>query len=161
MDETRRTPEEAYEEIVRLLETAPRATDAEMSVAKTHTQFGNNFCLLFISMQRDDPEDVLVECYLEPARALGDPWTRFVSNNGELIGKIFEALKAKIVYGEILSAFGNILKSGSEDLLTKIQALNEDMESVGVAAWSKLNPLLAEAAEKMREEGIQPEEFFS
>ncbi len=34
------------------------------------------------------------------------------------------------------------------------------IESMGIYAWRRLNPLLEKAAGKMKDEGINPKEFF-
>lgn len=163
-----------HEYYVDLVSRAPKTPIDELTAKEQeygHTQYGNNFYLLFLSRLRaqgsPDAEEYkkrdLISVYLTAAETTYEKqWAQFLEHNTELIIDIDAALDGVAVYAELLEEHRNLLKVAmrSKDIrpVDEFEALG--IELVGVYAWRQLNPLLEKAAEKMKDEGIALEEFF-
>jgi|SRR3989344_1390915 len=131
------------------------------------SQFGNNFHFLFLEIQisQESPEKLESLSYGKLAKAentYGDRWRNFLSINEKLVKKIVETLDHVNVALELREHYAELLKSARE---SKDYTLADEFESLGIQAvqdyaWKNLNPLLEDAAKKMRKSGIKPENFF-
>lgn len=165
-----------HEYYVDLVKRAPKVPPNQLNSNERkhgHEQFGNNFYLLFLTRLRaeraPDPqkfrsENLLTQVYLNRAETTyAKQWTEFLSHNGDLIKKINTALDGVSIYSEIWSHYRDLLlderREGSNlHKANDFQALG--CEAVGIYAWRQLNPLLEKAADRMKQEGINPQEFF-
>lgn len=131
---------------------------------REHTQFGNNFYLLFETMRRavNDPEsaeeDALVQIYLRRAERL-EQWPVFVQNNPELLKGIFGAIESLAPYRLHEDHYVNLLRQGRFDEADEYAATS-NYEEIGIGVWDRLNPLLEQAAQKLEGLGIDPVDFF-
>jgi len=161
-------PHEYYVDLVRRSPKLPDDKITPFEKEHGHLQFGNNFYCLFLARLRAerDPEigDHGIQIYLGAAqRQYGDQWQRFLSHNQELVKKIDHALDGLEPYDELLRHYRDLLreavKTGDYALADEYETLG--IESVGILAWRKLNPLLEKAAKQMDKDGIKSKEFFA
>ncbi len=108
----------------------------------------------------------LEEVYLDNMEArYSEHWQRFLSKNTELIEKIDLGIAGLAPYQQLWRHYRDLLcdrvTDGNMYLDNDFEALGSEIEAVGIQAWRELNPNLEKAAEQMRLEGINPEEFFS
>ena len=152
------------EEILTQVESAEKARviDGEKKVA--HTQFGNNFFLLFDSMRISEDERGALSFYVDRAKSHGDKWNRFLEQNAELIANINSVLDGLSPYNLAIGHFNDLFNEGlSNEAKAFSKAIDPDLgiEALGIPQWNRLNPLLEQAADKMREVDINPQIFFS
>jgi hypothetical protein len=129
----------------------------------THTQFGNNFYLLFMSLDIPQRGNHLVQIYRKPAEKLGEPWQAFLADNQPLLGDVREALTGKRPYSELLGAFIRLINRGHADVAEKLNVYAAHpigLEAIGIHAWDRLNPLLRTASQRMEAVGIVPQQFY-
>lgn len=126
----------------------------------SHDQHGNNFYCLFYALTEEKPEGF----YWGYAQELKRICPSFCDDNAGLIKKIIEALKLQDPYHELLwDGVRDLYKQRRDDLVDRLDQAAEHpggIEAIGIWAWDRINPLLEKAADKMREYGINPEDYY-
>lgn len=161
--------EQTHKYFVNLLQRLPKTPLNEQTPYERehgHEQFGSNFFMLFSALQSQetDPEaySVLSIYTARAEKQYSEQWQRFIKNNRRLIDQIYKELDRKKVYLELLEHFRDLLmtkrEGGNPNIADEFTAMG--IKSVGIYVWRKLNPLLKEAADQMKKEGINPEKFF-
>lgn len=155
-----RAPEDIIREMREMALGTDKASDEEFEASEgKHSQFGNNFYNLFLVLKTKEPKAISGQQLLDKAESLGSKWGNFIEENRGLIERINLALEKEELYRKLLSKHIELLKKGDYDLAESISS-ELHLESIGIAAWNALNPLLEEAAAKMREYDIDPVQFF-
>lgn len=156
-----------YEDLVRNSPKVLYEDQTDWERKNGHYQYGNNFYLLFLALQRyrenpQEPDNVLVEVYLNRAEELGDKWFNFLASNENLIGEIFEASNNRNIYSDLLGYIMKLMGEHREDrdFTEAFNFADLGVEEIGIYYWRILNPLLEEAARQMEKCGIDPTEFF-
>lgn len=127
-------------------------------------QFGNNFFLLFDTMRISEDERGALSFYVDRAKSYGNKWNNFLEQNVELIADINRALDGLSSYNLAIGHLTDLLNEGLIDEARAFsKAIDPDLgtNALGIPQWDRLNPLLEQAANKMQEVGINPQEFFS
>ncbi|MDP4000521.1 MAG: hypothetical protein Q8Q11_03820 [bacterium] len=162
-------PLEPSAEMRELAANAPKVPmdDPRVETRERTIQFGNNFYLLFSQLRHLEvggERNEFYEVYLGKAEDLGDVWVKFLDDNEEFVGQIKEALAEKDQVGPLNREYVRLLKvdrsGAAADLLDEATGHPLGLMAVEYHVWDRLNPLLEEAAEKMREAGIDPEQFY-
>ncbi|OGI73085.1 hypothetical protein A3D42_02050 [Candidatus Nomurabacteria bacterium RIFCSPHIGHO2_02_FULL_41_18] len=121
-------------------------------------QFKNNFFILFLALR--SASEGHTELYLKQAQKLGEKWTNFLAQNKNLISKMDPTLNALEINQKIVENTLELMRLDEPKAFTDIAKIQSESEKIRNAAWATLNPLLEEAANKMRECGIVPEKDF-
>ena len=148
--------EKICQQMREIAESLPKPSGEERREAG---QFGNNFYLLFTSINKNNP--VLVEIYLHRAEKLyGEKWRKFLEENSVLINQMGGILKELEIDSELLTLLVKLYRNQKTvGLGDKIdEELN--LKSIGNDIWNKLNPLLRQASGAMTRCEINPEEFY-
>ncbi len=128
-----------------------------------HTQFGNNFYLLFLAIkyEKSKPGAIIIEVYLKRIeKKYPEKWKKFLEDNTDLVAQIQEALKQYEISGELMRHYVMLLKNPKAQKLS--DQIYEEINLGGIDSeiWNKLNPLLKQASEAMTLCGIKPEDFY-
>ncbi len=152
---------ERIEKAIQKAQSLERAT-----VQEDVDQFGNNFFFLFAELKysKEFNTETEKDGYLADAEAYTDKWSRFLSENTNLLEEIYEALDDQLKYDELLQIYINFLNmkdfEGADAFNKKIDP-KLGIEAYRIPIWKRLNSLLKQAADQMRKVGIEPEEFYS
>ena len=169
---TRNQPDRSHEYFVDLLRRSPKVPVYQQTRDERehgHAKFGNNFFMLFSELQSQeaDPEAYRrrspVQVYTAQAEErYGEKWLRFKKNNRGLIDQIYQELDRYGTYLELLEHYKDLLiaeRSGANsNIADEFRAMG--IGSVEIYVWRKLNSLLKKAANQMKKQGINPQEFF-
>jgi len=119
--------------------------------------YGNNFhAFLYCFLQPEWKTSFFKKIYLERINSYQEGWEEFKQENEGMITKILEILKKREILGEVNKVIKEVLKQER-----KIKGLEEErIDTIDFYIKSKINPLLKEAAEKMRAKWIPFEKFF-
>jgi len=148
--------EQIYQQMREIVGTLPKPSGEER---KEGGQFGNNFYLLFISINKRNP--TLVEGYLRKAEKLyGEKWKKFLEENTVLITQIGEILKELEIDSELLKLLVKLYRNPRTIELGEEINKELNLRGLGNDIWNRLNPLLRQASEAMVGYGINPEEFY-
>ncbi|MBI4995057.1 hypothetical protein HZC21_05480 [Candidatus Peregrinibacteria bacterium] len=136
--------------------------DIKPEEIKGPSPFGNNFYILFLEIQhvRENPDNISATTYLREAEKLGKPWQDFLSQNTELLAEIDTALDQWKIYDEIMEVAINLAIATRDraKLDDFNKRFNEDLgiNAIAIPIYRRLNPLLQQAADAMRNLGIDP-----
>jgi|GEM_PF-6388847 len=128
--------------------------------------FGNNFYYLFIGLRAKMlgiADEVRGPDYIEKAEALGEPWENFLAQNAQLIAQLNVVLADEKIYSDVFAIFLDFINTSN---VAAAIAFNNrihprlGVNTIGIAIKRELNPLLEQAAQAMREAGIEPEDFY-
>jgi hypothetical protein len=131
--------------------------------------FGNNFWRLFQSLfgaeKAADPQEYRKNLYVPLNRVEAEcagPWAQFLEHNRDLVRQIDTALNQYQVYNELLMHKVNLAGEGRDrNDYSEPEAFEAlGLKEVGIYACRQLNPLLREASDRMKKEGINSEEYF-
>lgn len=127
-------------------------------------QFGNNFYLLFkaIRLSASRPDRPIVQIYLKKAEALGEPWQRFLSENVRLLAELNEVLAEEDIYADVLQIYRDFCFTGDIDDVDAydLRFDPKGINAIGIPIWRRLNALLQQASEAMKQVGIDPTKFY-
>lgn len=162
-----------------VVKNAPKVSFEEQTPAERasgcHQSFGNKFSKLFFdvftSREHPDPEaykhtdgNLFHKQINDMERRYGPQWSTFLRDNAELIDQIERAYEGVTLFHDAIrhhAALFDKAKVKGDTTLAEPQAFAAlGIEEMGMYAWRQLNPLLEHAAEKMREYGIPPEEYY-
>ncbi|MGZ6005549.1 MAG: hypothetical protein ACXWLH_05390 [Candidatus Saccharimonadales bacterium] len=139
----------------------PRITSGE---GYKHSQFGNNFYLLWLSLRSDIPHSPFIdEIYGDRARALPG-WGPFLVGAHEPVRKLFTVMSDLYAPAEEVNSY--LYQIINEDDAESIKAMKEAVaHPFGLNAqvayvWDAMNPALEEVADAMKEYGLDPEQFY-
>jgi len=124
----------------------------------------NNYFLLFEArrLQATHPERVkgIEQVYLRTAEEIGEPWQRFLAENGELLGEIDAALEAREPFSDLFKYYRDLLRArkfGEEDAIDDATGHPLGISAIAVPLVDRLNPLLERASIAMQASGIDPQ----
>lgn len=165
-------PHEYYVDLVKRTPKVPPNEITPDEREHGHGQFGNNFYLLFLSRLRaeraPDPQEykkknILAQVYLNRAESkYQKQWPQFLDRNRNLIEQIDAVLDSISAYSDASDYYIYLLKKGRDKQdYSEAEAFEAlGIESMGIYTWRQLNPLLEKAADRMKDQGINPKEFF-
>ncbi|HEY4503162.1 MAG TPA: hypothetical protein VJC14_01890 [Candidatus Paceibacterota bacterium] len=132
-------------------------------------QFGNNFYLLFLALERDkkitappSKKDLVnIKIYLRKIEMLhGEQWAKFLKENAGLIERIEEVSRQREVASQLVDRLSTLDQNPRTRKLGGGIFEEINLEGIQREIWDKLNPLLKQASETMVKYGIKPEDFY-
>lgn len=125
----------------------------------SHSQYGNNFFLLFEAIRTGSNASEFASIKLKKAEGLGGVWEVFLQENNQLIKAAVDALNKVEQYRILMQQYNQLNKAKKWDEADDFEK-DTNFELVGINAWNNLNPILKEIGEKMAEYNMDEKDFW-
>jgi hypothetical protein len=134
---------------------------------QSHTQYRNNFFGIFGALSLfirtgSVKGNLFYDVNLCKLTDAGVNPQEFYKTNKDLCENLFEALDGERDYTNLFTGVKNLFRDGKDDAADRLDATVPNplgIESVAMYAWDKINPLLEEADNILKEMGIDTKEF--